>query len=36
MDVITVKSELLNEEYKKVTHKSGLDIYVFPKELATT
>ncbi len=36
MNAITVKSDLLREEYKKVTHKSGLDIYVFPKNLATT
>ena len=36
MNVITVKSELLNEKYYKVRHKSGLDIYVFPKDLATT
>jgi len=29
-------SELLNESYEKITHPSGLDIYVFPKKLTTT
>jgi predicted Zn-dependent peptidase len=33
---ITVKSDLLGEEYTKIKHKSGLDIYVFPKELTTS
>lgn len=26
----------LREQYTKITHKSGLDIYVFPKQLTTT
>ena len=30
------KSELLNEKYEKITHKSGLDIYVFPKDFTST
>lgn len=29
-------SELLNEKYEKITHKSGLDIYVFPKKFTST
>ncbi len=34
---ITVrKNELLGESYTKICHKSGLDIYVFPKKLTTT
>ncbi|MBQ2719352.1 MAG: insulinase family protein [Clostridia bacterium] len=32
---ILVKSSLLREEYRKLTHKSGLRIYVFPKKLST-
>ncbi len=35
-DPITVKSELLRESYTVVTHKSGLKIYVFPKELSSS
>ena len=31
----TFKSELLSEQYKKYTHPSGLDIYIFPKKLTT-
>lgn len=30
------RSERLREEYTKIAHKSGLDIYVFPKKLTTT
>ncbi len=30
------RSERLREEYTKISHKSGLDIYVFPKKLSTT
>ena len=30
------KSELLGERYEKISHPSGLDIYVFPKKLTTT
>ena len=26
----------LNEKYYKLQHKSGLDIYVFPKKMAST
>lgn len=29
-------SELLGERYEKISHSSGLDIYVFPKKLTTT
>lgn len=35
-DIKTVKSRLLDEEYSVVTHKSGLKIFVFPKNLATS
>ncbi|MBR6709110.1 MAG: insulinase family protein [Clostridia bacterium] len=30
------QSERLREQYTKITHGSGLDIYVFPKQLTTT
>lgn len=30
------KSELLNEQYEKISHKSGLDIYVFKKNFSST
>ena len=30
------ESSLLRESYQKITHKSGLRIYVFPKKLTTT
>ncbi len=33
---ISVKHDLLGEEYTVVTHKSGLKIYVFPKDLASS
>jgi hypothetical protein len=33
---ITFRSELLREEYVKVRHKSGLTVYVFPKDLTTS
>lgn len=36
MDIKTVKNELLGEEYTFFTHKSGLRIYVFPKDLASS
>ena len=29
------KNELIAEQYKKYTHSSGLDIYIFPKKLTT-
>lgn len=32
----TYRSDLLGEEYTLIHHKSGLDIYVFPKRLTTT
>ena len=32
----TYKSALLEEGYEKISHKSGLDIYIFPKDLTTT
>ena len=35
-NVITKRSEFLKEEYYKYTHKSGLEVYVFPKKLSTT
>ncbi|MBQ8207128.1 MAG: insulinase family protein [Clostridia bacterium] len=35
-DIKTVKSALLGEKYEHIKHKSGLDIYVFPKNLTTT
>jgi len=35
-NVIVTESSLLKEKYYKVKHKSGLDIYVFPKELTTS
>ena len=31
-----VRSTLLNEEYQLIKHKSGLDIYVFPKNLSVS
>ena len=33
---ITFKSDLLGETYTVVTHKSGLKIYVFPKDLTSS
>lgn len=33
---ITVKNDLLGEQYSVVTHKSGLKIYVFPKDLTSS
>ena len=32
---ITVKNDFLREEYHKITHPSGLSVYVFPKKLST-
>ena len=32
----TLKSSLLRESYWQTTHKSGLQVYVFPKKLTTT
>ena len=36
IDIQTFESPLLCEKYEKITHPSGLDIYVFPKNLTTT
>ena len=30
------KSERLREEYRKYSHPSGLDIYIFPKKMTST
>lgn len=30
------KNALLNEKYEKISHTSGLDIYIFPKKFAST
>lgn len=35
-EIIKVKSDLLGEEYEHIKHKSGLNIYVYPKNLTTT
>ena len=35
-DLLTVKNDFLREEYHKIVHKSGLNIYIFPKKLSTT
>lgn len=35
-EIRTVKSSLLGEEYMHIKHKSGLDIYVYPKNVSTT
>ncbi len=35
-EIKTVKSSLLGEEYQHIKHKSGLDIYVYPKNFSTT
>lgn len=32
----SIRSELLREEYRKIKHPSGLDIYLFPKTLSTS
>lgn len=34
--LVSVKNPRLNEEYRKYTHPSGLDIYIFPKKLSTS
>jgi len=34
--VTTYENSLLHERYFRFTHKSGLDVYVFPKKLSTT
>ncbi len=36
MMIKTVKSELFNEQYTYIKHKSGLSIYVFPKDMSVT
>ncbi|MBQ8552255.1 MAG: insulinase family protein [Clostridia bacterium] len=36
LNVTTKRSEFLKEEYYSYTHKSGLPVYVFPKQLSTT
>ena len=33
---VSYQSELLRESYRKYSHSSGLDIYVFPKKMTTT
>ena len=33
---ITFKSKLLKESYRKYSHRSGLDIYIFPKKMTST
>lgn len=35
-EIIRFESALLDEEYYKIKHESGLDIFVFPKEMSTT
>ena len=35
-DIIEHSNKLLNEKYYYTKHHSGLDIYVFPKEMAST
>jgi predicted Zn-dependent peptidase len=35
-NITTKKNVFLKEEYYQFTHKSGLDVYVFPKKLSTT
>ena len=32
----TFTSRLLGESYQKIRHPSGLDIYLFPKDMTTT
>ena len=32
----TYENKVLKEEYKKYTHQSGLDIYIFPKKMSTS
>lgn len=34
-EIITKRSDFLREEYYRYKHKSGLDVYVFPKKLST-
>lgn len=36
LNVTTKRNEFLKEEYYSYKHKSGLDVYVFPKKLSTT
>lgn len=35
-DIKTKRSEFLREEYYSYKHKSGLDVYVFPKKMSST
>lgn len=35
-EIVEIKSALLGEKYHHIKHKSGLDIYVYPKNLTTT
>lgn len=35
-EIKEIKSDLLGEKYQRIKHKSGLDIYVYPKNLTTT
>ncbi len=36
LNVTTKRNDFLKEEYYKFEHKSGLEVYVFPKKLSTT
>ena len=35
-NITEYSSELLGERYFKVRHKSGLDVYVYPKDMVTS
>ena len=35
-DIIVKTNDQLNEKYYKISHKSGLDVYIIPKEMSTT
>ena len=35
-DIIEFKSDFLSERYKRINHKSGLTVYVFPKDRITS
>ena len=36
MDVLTKENALIGEKYYYTKHKSGLDIYLIPKEISTS
>ena len=36
MEIKTVRSPLLNEEYRSFTHKSGLRVFFFPKDMSSS